>query len=287
VSEQPLLLPQEAETSRTVEALGTTLHYHDVGSGPPVVLLHSWGIGTTAWLTWHKTIPVLARHFRCLALDLPNFAKSGPLYTDESIHEMQATSALALMDALRLERVHLVANSQGSQSALLLAAEHPQRIDRFVIGAHHLGLPGPEYLLTVEDEEGIRLGSLALEQPSADNVRAYLASHLDDKSLISQELIAYLLAQHNARADIAAARDAMAYGGRHPEPAQLGSFDRPTLVIWGRNDRTCHWEIGIRTMNLFPRSRLIVLRDTGHWPPFEKPAEYASHVANFLTADWG
>jgi pimeloyl-ACP methyl ester carboxylesterase len=96
-------LPELTEdgTSRTVETLGTTLHYHEAGEGPPVVLLHSWGAGTTSWITWHKVLPALAEHFRCIAVDSPNFAKSGPLYSDEPIHSMQASAALAVMDARR------------------------------------------------------------------------------------------------------------------------------------------------------------------------------------------
>ena len=41
----------EAGTSRTVAAGGMTVHYHDVGEGEPVLFLHSYGPGTTAWIT--------------------------------------------------------------------------------------------------------------------------------------------------------------------------------------------------------------------------------------------
>jgi pimeloyl-ACP methyl ester carboxylesterase len=117
-------------------------------------------------------------------------------------------------------------------------------------------------------------------------MRRYLGTHINDKALITDELIAYLIDQHTARADIAAARDAMSYGEDHDLTDEMMRFGCPTLVIWGRNDRVCHFEIGIRTMNLIPNSRLIVLRDTGHWVPYERPAEYAAHVINFLRAEW-
>jgi len=69
----------EAGTSRTIEAGEMSIHYHDVGQGDPVVFLHSYGPGTTAWITFYKTLDVLAKHFRCLLLDLPNFGRTGPL----------------------------------------------------------------------------------------------------------------------------------------------------------------------------------------------------------------
>jgi pimeloyl-ACP methyl ester carboxylesterase len=44
----------------------------------------------------------------------------------------------------------------------------------------------------------------------------------------------------------------------------------------------CLVEIGINALNLTPNSRLVILRDTGHWAPFERPVEYAAHVMTFL-----
>ena len=76
----------EEGTSRTVEAMGTTIHYHEVGEGPPALFLHSYGLGTTAWITWYKVLPEFAKHFRCIAMDLPNFAKTGPVMYDAPIH---------------------------------------------------------------------------------------------------------------------------------------------------------------------------------------------------------
>ena len=81
-----------------------TVHYHDVGEGEPVLFLHSYGPGTTAWITFHKTIGALSRHFRCILMDLPNFSKTGPIVYREGVHAVQARTAVALLDALGIER---------------------------------------------------------------------------------------------------------------------------------------------------------------------------------------
>ena len=44
----------EASTSKTVQVDGMNVHYHEVGSGYPLVMLHSYGPGTTGWITFHK-----------------------------------------------------------------------------------------------------------------------------------------------------------------------------------------------------------------------------------------
>ncbi len=106
----------EAGTSKTIQAGGMTVHYHDVGSGEPVIFLHSYGPGTTAWITFYKTLDVLSQHFRCILMDMPNFSKTGPLVYHEGVHAVQARMAVALMDALNIPLAHFVGNSQGGQS---------------------------------------------------------------------------------------------------------------------------------------------------------------------------
>src|SRR5689334_9950127 len=69
----------EAGTAKTIAAGGITVHYHDVGAGQPVLFLHSYGPGTTAWITFHKVIAKLSQYFRCILMDMPNFSKTGPI----------------------------------------------------------------------------------------------------------------------------------------------------------------------------------------------------------------
>jgi pimeloyl-ACP methyl ester carboxylesterase len=65
----------------------------------------------------------------------------------------------------------------------------------------------------------------------------------------------------------------------------MAKIEAPTLMVWGRYDRTCNFEIGFNSLNRIRNSRLVVLH-CGHWVPFEKPEEYTSHVLNFLLNDW-
>src|SRR5580704_7814279 len=90
----------EAETAKTIAAAGIAVYYHDVGTGEPVLFLHSYGPGTTAWITFYKTVGRLSQHFRCILMDLPNFSKTGPIVYREGVHALQARTAVALLDAL-------------------------------------------------------------------------------------------------------------------------------------------------------------------------------------------
>jgi len=56
------------------------------------------------------------------------------------------------------------------------------------------------------------------------------------------------------------------------------------LLIHGRYDRMVALEISIAILNHIADSRLVLLNNCGHWPPFEKPAEWAAQVFAFLRA---
>jgi 2-hydroxy-6-oxonona-2,4-dienedioate hydrolase len=278
----------EEATSRTIEAMGQTIHYHDVGEGPPVLMFHSHGPGTTAWITWHRVLPILSQHFRCIAMDLPNFAKTGPIVFEEPIHNLQARTGLALLDALGIDKAHVVGNSQGGQTSMSFAYHYPDRLNKLVWGSGHIGTSGGypnEYLLSNYGEEGIRATREAAADPTPEKFRRYMELHIVDKSLVTDELIDYLIKMHTGRPDLAEAR-AKSRSVPFDHSRDMMNVQAPTLIIWGRNDRTCTVEIGINALNLMPKSRLIILRDTGHWVPYERPKEYASHVINFLEGDW-
>ncbi|HMB33423.1 MAG TPA: alpha/beta hydrolase, partial [Methylomirabilota bacterium] len=163
----------EEGTGKTVEAGGMTVHYHDIGAGEPVLFLHSYGPGTTAWITFHKTVGVLSQHFRCILMDLPNFSKTGPIVYQEGVHAVQARTAVALLDALGIRRAHFVGNSQGGQSSMVAAITYPDRVDKFVMGGSHIGTGGDRYLMANRPSEGSRATREALANPTRENIRRY------------------------------------------------------------------------------------------------------------------
>jgi len=235
----------EAGTSKTVQAGGMTVHYHDVGGGEPVLFLHSYGPGTTAWITFHKTIGVLSQHFRCLLMDLPNFSKTGPIVYREGVHAVQARTAVALLDALGIEQAHWVGSSQGGQSSMVAAITYP------------------------------------LDDPSRENIRRYLRVHLDDESLVTDELVDYIHRAHTWSPEFMEARR-QSVSVPHDYTADLPGIQAPVLLIHGRYDRMVAFEVSIAILNHITNSRLVLLNSCGHWPPFEKPAEYTAHVLAFL-----
>jgi len=271
----------ESETSRTVPAGGMTVHYHDIGRGDPVLFLHSYGPGTTAWITFHKVVDAFAQHFRCILMDLPNFSKTGPIVYREGLHAVQARTAVALLDALGIPRAHFVGNSQGGQSSMVAAMKYPDRVNRFVMGGSHIGTGGDRYLLANRPSEGMRATREALANPTRENIRRYLRVHLDDEALVTDELVDYIHRAHTWSPELDDARK-QSVSVPHDYAPELAGIQAPVLLIHGRYDRMVAFEVSIAILNHVADSRVVLLNSCGHWPPFEKPAEYTAHVLAFL-----
>jgi len=271
----------EAATSKTVTAGGMTVHYHDLGAGEPVLFLHSYGPGTTAWITFHKVVGELSRHYRCILMDLPNFSKTGPIVYREGVHALQARTAVALLDALRIDRAPWVGNSQGGQSAMVAAIHHPERVTKFVMGGSHIGTGGDRYLMANRPSEGARTTQQTIADPSRENIRRYLRVHIDDEALVTDELVDYIHHAHTWSPEFLAAR-AQSVSLPHDYTPALANIAAPVLLIHGRYDRMVPFEVSIAILNHITDSRLVLLNNCGHWAPFEKPAEWTAQVLAFL-----
>ena len=104
------------------------LSWREAGDGAPIVFLH--GLGGTR-LAWEPQLEGLSDHFRCIAWDMPGYGDAAPAST--LTFSGLADSISALLDALAVQRAHIVGLSFGGQQAMHLALRHPHRIDRLVL----------------------------------------------------------------------------------------------------------------------------------------------------------
>ncbi len=111
-----------------VERDGVRVFYEVYGSGEPTILfLPSWSIVHSR--SWKLQIPYFARHHRVVTFDPRGNGKSDRPADSGAYAESEfAADAVAVMDATRTERAVLVSVSLGSQRALIVAAEHPERV---------------------------------------------------------------------------------------------------------------------------------------------------------------
>lgn len=108
----------------------STLFVREEGVGAPVLLIHGLGASHHDWV--HQ-IPVLAQHYRVLAVDLPGFGASPAQPTLKTLAAV-AHAVLEELDRRGIERLHgLVGHSMGGAIALEIALQAPQRVERLVL----------------------------------------------------------------------------------------------------------------------------------------------------------
>jgi len=124
-----------------LDRIGVTVRVQEVGQGPAVVFVHGASTSGTSW----ASLVARLRGFRCLLLDRPGCGLSDPLPARLDDMDALGTFAEALivdvLEALQLDRAHLVATSFGGYLALRTAAAHPERIGRMVEFGWPIGAP--------------------------------------------------------------------------------------------------------------------------------------------------
>jgi pimeloyl-ACP methyl ester carboxylesterase len=117
---------------RWVSGDGVRLAVLDEGEGRPVLLLHGFPDSSHGWR--HQVPELRAGGMRVIAPDLRGFGESDkPEGTDEYAVSRSVRDMLAVLDALDVERAHVVGHDWGAGLAWMLAAFAPERVDRLVV----------------------------------------------------------------------------------------------------------------------------------------------------------
>ncbi|MGV0815535.1 alpha/beta fold hydrolase [Mycolicibacterium boenickei] len=264
-----------------------TLQYYDVGEGPAVLFLHGSGPGVTGWRNFRGVLPTFAERFRCLVLEFPGFGVSD----DWGGHPMVTAQGTVtpFLDALGVDRAHIVGNSMGGGVGINTAIVAPERVDRLVtIGGIGTSIfsPGPS--------EGIRLLQEFTEDPTRQRLVDWLRSMVYDQSLVTDELIEerWTLAtdpetltaarRMYGKAAFAAMMASLAASDLPMPWARMHKVSAPTLLTWGRDDRVSPLDMALIPMRTIPNAELHVFPNCGHWAMIEAKSAFESVVAAFL-----
>lgn len=274
-------------TTRTLTTTTGTLHYHEAGSGPPLLLLHGSGPGVSGWANFGDNLATFAPHFRCLALDLPGYGRSAPVAGHPVM--VGADAVGAFLDALGIERAHIVGNSYGAIVGARVAAHSPALVARFVT----LGGFGFTPFSAFPAEGIIRLVEF-VEEPTRERLVAWMRSMVFDEKVLTDAMIdmrfktacdPIVMATSRAmytRAGIAAIADRMRGPDSIADLAHLPRIQAPTLITWGRDDRVNPLDGALLPMRIIPDCELHVFPNCGHWAMIERKAEFEQVVLGFL-----
>lgn len=247
---------------------GIKTHVLIGGRGDPLVVLHGAG-GNRGWRQWMAAV---AERYTVYAPTHPGFGLSGAADWMETVDDL-ARFYLWFLDELSLSRVHLIGHSLGGWTAAELAVMNPQKLDRLVLVAAAGVKPERGEILDVFYYTPEQLVAMNVHDPATVPEWNELfgtppTPQQAEIALRNREQTARLTWKpymHNPRL-----------------PQFLPRVKTPSLVVWGREDRTVPVVCGEQYARLLPDARLHVFEQCGHLPPMEKPAAFAKLVLDFL-----
>jgi pimeloyl-ACP methyl ester carboxylesterase len=256
----------------------------EAGNGPAVLLIH--GLGATK-VSFLPTVAALADSHRCIAVDLPGFGDSVKPIRAAYDARFFARSMIALLDALELDRAHLIGNSMGGRVALEIGLRQPDRAGRLVLLA-----PSMAWLKNRPWAPLLRLVApqLGLIQPAPRAIVEAIVQRVvpgaDDEwttAGIDEFLRSYLTPRGRA-AFYAAARNIYLEEpyGKDGLWTRLPELRPPSLFVWGRRDTLVPLGFERHVRDALPASRHLEL-NCGHVPQLEMPKPTHEAILRFLT----
>lgn len=268
----------------TVDVGGLRMHYVDEGDGPPVLLLH--GEPTSSYL-WRKLVPPLvASGRRAIAPDLIGFGRSDkPEDIGWYSYDGHVASVEQLVAALGLTGMTLVVHDWGGPIGLRFAVEHEELVERLVVLDTGIGGGRPPSELWLRFREVVRQAGGDVDP--ARLVESGTANGLDDDA---RAAYAEPFPTPESKAGVLAFPELVPAEPDHPnaEPMNrvrdaLRSWTKPTLVVWGAEDRALPPALAASFSELIPGAGdPIVLDGAGHFLQEDRPDELAAAILRFL-----
>jgi pimeloyl-ACP methyl ester carboxylesterase/putative sterol carrier protein len=272
---------------RTVPTKDHRISLLEAGTGAPVVAIHGLGATKASFLA---TVAALAPRFRVIAIDLPGHGDSSKPVGAPYDARWFGDAVVQLLDALELERAHVVGNSLGGRVALEIGLRAPDRVDRLALLAPSMAWrrkrPWAPALRLVRPELGVlphaprAVVERVLDRFMPEARSGWAAAGVD-------EFLRSFLTPRGRAAFYAAARQIYL---EEPEGEdgfwpRLRELSVPALFVWGRRDSLVPLAFARHVTDAVPAAQHLEL-DCGHVPQMERPRETHQALARFFAGSY-
>ncbi|MEN0065527.1 MAG: alpha/beta fold hydrolase [Myxococcota bacterium] len=265
----------------TVE--GLTLHHREVGSGPPILMIHGW---PTSSALWRNILPIVGRTHRAIAIDLPGFGQSSkPLDASYSFRFFDRILD-GFLEQLGIEEVGLVVHDLGGPVGLHWAVQRLERIRKLAL-MNTLVYPDLSFAV-MAFIAAARLPLVRNLLTSAWGLEQALYLGVTDRRRLAPDAAASFVAPFRNRADrraLAKAAVGLHPGGLKTIALRLPEFKGPVRILYGANDRILP-EFPTKTLAQLrrdlPQAEVTELEDCGHFLQEERPKDIGTLLHRFF-----
>lgn len=258
------------------------LYYEETGSGSPVVFVHEFA-GDCA--SWEPQVRVLSRRHRCITYNARGFPPSDVPGEQSRYSQDRARDDLrAVLDALNIERAHVVGLSMGGFATLHFGLAYPDRALSLVVAGVGYGAERDQRE-KFRSEADIIAGKLR-DEGMAAFARAYAVGptrvQFQNKDPRGFTEFADMLAEHSAEGSAFTQQ-----GVQKERPsvydleAELAALHVPTLIVTGDEDWPC-LAPNVFMKRVIPSAALLVVPNTGHTVNLEESEAFNGAVGDFI-----
>src|ERR1700752_252141 len=250
------------------------LGYTDVGSGPPLVLIHGYPFDRTLWT---EQINTLSDTHRVIAPDLRGFGESETANTEASMSGM-ARDVASLMDHLGVDRAVIGGLSMGGYVAFAFYRQYPERVKALVLADTRPQADTEEGKQTRREQS-----QKALAEGMAGIADSMLPKLLTPETVSKRPELVKRIRDMMLRTKPAGAAGALlAMATRDDQTPILKGISVPTLILVGRDDAITPLKDSERIHAEIPGSRLAILENAGHVSNLEQTERFNSELLSFL-----
>lgn len=285
--------PTSVQTELTQEMVRVDdreLFVSQAGEGSPVVLLHGGGPGASGLSNFSLNLDALVQAgHRVIVPDMPGYGRSTKSIDRSDPFGSLGDAVRGLLDALGLDRAHLIGNSYGGAAALRMALDTPER-------AQSLVLMGPGGIGTTRGAPTAGLNALlgyyGGDGPSREKLEAFIREYLvADGASVPDAVIDE---RYQASIDPEVVDNPPLRRPSGPlalrtlwrmdftRDKRLATLPVPTLVVWGTEDKVNRPSGGARLAKTIPNCELWDVPQAGHWVQWEQADLFNARVAAFL-----
>jgi 3-oxoadipate enol-lactonase len=252
------------------------LAYTDVGSGPPIVLIHGYPFNRSLWT---EQTEVLRSRYRVVAPDLRGFGESDSSEGPVRMNRM-AEDVAALMDHLEIEQAVIGGLSMGGYVALAFARMIPARVKALVLA---------DTRAQADTEEGKQTrrqqAEKAVSEGMAGIADAMLPKLLTPETVSKRpELVKRVRDMMLKTKPEGAAAALLGMAQRDDQTDFIAGILVPTLILVGREDAITPVADSEKMQSQIEGSRLVVIENAGHVSNLEQTEQFNDALLGFLSS---
>jgi pimeloyl-ACP methyl ester carboxylesterase len=265
---------------------GTRLYCEEAGSGSPVIFVHEYA---GDYRTWEMQMRFFSRAHRCITYSQRGYPpsdvpKDGARYSQDIARD----DVLAVMDALKVDKAHVVGHSMGAYTALHVGIRAPARCISVVAAGCGWGSSPDakkrEEMKALAAETGKMFAAEGIAAASAKYADAPMRQAQKNKDPRGYAEFARMLSEHSAEGH---AHTMFNLQLKRPTlwemETDLKKFSIPLLVIVGDEDEPCI-DGSVYLKRTAPTAGLLMIPRTGHNVPTEEPAAFNAALADLFAA---